>query len=304
MNKRIKRKHATLENKAVMNDTLNYIKNLGLTPFNIEFPKGYFVFPNKNSYEIMHFQLKELPEFLFGVWYNDIYLYDDVYEENLIKIVKLPIIFGERICVLDKFKPSRAEWSPLDKNFIYKGLEYSLTEYYKTLDSLQDFVKEPWNHLLFETETEYKQLLKDEKIKEDKINDVLQILYKTVEDKLKELNIPMGILVEDPYWSHNNLYLFFDENTDFEKIENILEDLHEYLQFDMDDDLKEILESLNYTETLSRYQDEFDWRSQYYWLASKDMLNKAKTMSFMDLNKEFKDLNLKGSNFVHLIGKS
>lgn len=303
MNKRIKQKHATHENKTIMTNTLNYLKSLGLTPFNIEFPKGYFVFRNKNSYEIMHFQLKEIPEFLFGVWYKDIYLYDDIYDENLVKIIKQPIIFGERICILDKFKPSRAEWSPLDKNFISKGLEYSLKDYYNTLDSLKDFVKAPWNHLAFETEAEYKQLLENEKLKDVQINDVLQILYKNIEDKFRELNIPMAILVKDPYWSHNNLYLFFEKNTESEKIEDAMWQLHEYLQFDMIDDVKEILESLNYTETVYHYDEAFDWRSQYYWLTSKDMLNKAKTMSFMDLNKEFKDLKLKGSNFVRLIAK-
>lgn len=67
MNKRIKRKLATKENKNMMDSTLKYLKTLGLTPFNIEYPKGYFVFENKNFYEMMHFQLKELPEFLFGV---------------------------------------------------------------------------------------------------------------------------------------------------------------------------------------------------------------------------------------------
>ena len=44
MNKRIKQKHATHENKNIMDNTLKYLKTLGLTPFNIEFPKGYFVF--------------------------------------------------------------------------------------------------------------------------------------------------------------------------------------------------------------------------------------------------------------------
>ena len=68
MNKRIKRKHVTKENKNMMESTLNYLKMLGLTPFNVEYPKGYFVFENKHSYEMMHFQLKENPEFLFGVW--------------------------------------------------------------------------------------------------------------------------------------------------------------------------------------------------------------------------------------------
>ena len=68
MNKRIKRKHATKENKNLMDSTLKYLKTLGLTPFNISYPDGYFVFENKNPYEIMHFQLKEKPRvFVWGL---------------------------------------------------------------------------------------------------------------------------------------------------------------------------------------------------------------------------------------------
>lgn len=47
MNKRIKRKHAAKENKNMMDSTLKYLKTLGLTPFNVEYPEGYFVFENK-----------------------------------------------------------------------------------------------------------------------------------------------------------------------------------------------------------------------------------------------------------------
>lgn len=47
MNKRIKRKHAGKQNKDMMDSTLKYLKTLGLTPFNVEYPKGYFVFENK-----------------------------------------------------------------------------------------------------------------------------------------------------------------------------------------------------------------------------------------------------------------
>ena len=58
MNKRIKRKHATKENKNMMDSTLKYLKHLGLTPFNIEYPNGYFVFENKNSYDALPTQRK------------------------------------------------------------------------------------------------------------------------------------------------------------------------------------------------------------------------------------------------------
>lgn len=209
MNKRIKRKHVTKENKNMMESTLNYLKMLGLTPFNVEYPKGYFVFENKHSYEMMHFQLKELPEFLFGVWYKEVNLYDNPNDENLIDVVKLPVIFGERLCILDKFKPSRAEWSPLYNQYIEKGRSFDLVEYFSTLRSLKEFVKAPWEFIPFETEDEYKKLLEDKQLEEKYTEEVLQVLYTRVKEKMKELNIPRGILAPDTYWSHKNLYVFF-----------------------------------------------------------------------------------------------
>lgn len=155
MNKRIKRKLATKENKNMMDSTLNYLKMLGLTPFNVEYPKGCFVFENKNSYEMMHFQLKELPEFLFEVWYKEFNL------KNPNRVVKLPVIFGERLCILDKFKPSRAEWSPLYNNYLDKDLEFELSDYWSTLRLLPNFVKTPWYYIPYETKEEYKKLLED-----------------------------------------------------------------------------------------------------------------------------------------------
>lgn len=302
MNKRIKRKHVTKENKNMMESTLNYLKMLGLTPFNVEYPKGYFVFENKHSYEMMHFQLKELPEFLFGVWYKEVNLYDNPNDENLIDVVKLPVIFGERLCILDKFKPSRAEWSPLYNQYIEKGRSFDLVEYFSTLRSLKEFVKAPWEFIPFETEDEYKKLLEDKQLEEKYTDEVLQVLYTRVKEKMKELNIPRGILAPDTYWSHKNLYVFFENGTDKETIEDRLSLLDDFLNFDLDKLVVEVAESLNCIDYVSIYSKSFDWNSNYYWLASKEELENFESMSFMELNKHFNDLNLKGSNFVRLIG--
>ncbi len=296
MNKRIKRKHATKENKNLMVSTLKYLKTLGLTPFNVEFPKGYFVFENKYSHEIMHFQLKELPEFLFGVWYKEVNL------RNPTRVVKLPVIFGERLCILDKFKPSRAEWSPLYNNYIDKNFEFGLIDYYSTLRSLKDFVKAPWNYIPYETEEDYKKLLEDKKLEEKYTEEVLQVLYSKVEEKLKELQIPCGILVQDSYWSHKNLYVFFENGTDKDVIEDKLNQVYDFVNFDLDKLVVEVAESLNCLDFISIYSKEFAWHSNYYWLVSKEELENFESMSFMELNKHFNDLNLKGSDFVRLIG--
>lgn len=296
MNKRIKRKHATKENKNMMDSTLKYLKTLGLTPFNVEYPKGYFVFENKYSHEMMHFQLKENPEFLFGVWYKEVNL------RNPTRVVKLPVIFGERLCILDKFKPSRAEWSPLYNNYIDKNMEFGTSDYWSTLRLLPDFVKTPWNYISYETEEEYKQLLEDKKLEKQYTEEVLKVLYTKLEDKMKELNIPRGILVKDSYWSHTNLYVFFEVGTEKEVIEGKLNGLYEYINFDIDKDVVKVAESLNCLDYISIYSKSFDWHSDYYWLASKEEIENFKSLSFMELNKYFNVLNLKGSNFVRLIG--
>lgn len=296
MNKRIKRKHATKENKNMMDSTLTYLKTLGLNPFNVEYPKGYFVFENKYSHEMMHFQLKENPEFLFGVWYKEVNL------RNPTRVVKLPVIFGERLCILDKFKPSRAEWSPLYNNYIDKNMEFGTSDYWSTLRLLPDFVKTPWNYIPYETEEEYKQLLEDKKLEKQYTEEVLKVLYTKLEDKMKELNIPRGILVKDSYWSHTNLYVFFEVGTEKEIIEEKLNGLYEYINFDIDKDVVNVAESLNCLDHISIYSKSFDWHSDYYWLASKEEIENFESLSFMELNKHFNNLNLKGSNFVRLIG--
>lgn len=246
---------------------------------------------------MMHFQLKENPQFLFGVWYKEFNL------KNPDRVVKLPLIFGERLSVLDKFKPSRAEWSPLYNNYLDKDLEFELSDYWSTLRLLPDFVKTPWNYIPYETEDEYKQLLEDKKLEKQYTEEVLKVLYTNLEDKMRELNIPRGILVKDSYWSHTNLYVFFEVGTEKEVIEEKLNGLYEYINFDIDKDVVKVAESLNCLDYISIYSKSFDWHSDYYWLASKEEIENFESLSFMELNKHFNNLNLKSSNFVRLIGE-
>lgn len=296
MNKRIKRKHAAKENKNMMDSTLKYLKILGLTPFNVTYPDGYFVFENKNPYEMMHFQLKENQEFLFGVWYKEFNL------KNPNRVVKLPVIFGERLSILDKFKPSRAEWSPLYNNYLDKDVEFELSDFWSTLRLLPEFVKTPWNYIPYESEEEFQKLENYFELESKYIEEVLKALYTKVEHKLKELNIPLGILSKDNYWSHKNLYLIFEVGTPQEQIDLAFESLDKFVQFDLDDEVKELTKSLNCTEYVNGYEYDFKWHLDYYWTASKETLKKAKSMNFMELNKAFKEMNLKGSNFTRLIG--
>lgn len=297
MNKRIKRKHATKENKNVMTSTLKYLKTLGLTPFNVEYPNGYFVFENKHSYEMMHFQLKENPEFLFGVWYKEYNL------KNQNRVVKLPVIFGERLSILDKFKPSRAEWSPLYNNYLDKDVEFELSDFWSTLRLLPEFVKTPWNYIPYESEEEFQKLENYFELESKYIEEVLKALYTKVEHKLKELNIPLGILAKDNYWSHKNLYLIFEEGTQQEQIDLAFEGLYNFVQFDLGGEVEDVIHSLKCRDYVNGYEYDFNWHLEYYWTVSKETLKKAKSMNFMEMNKEFKEMNLKGSNFTRLSGE-
>lgn len=296
MNKRIKRKHIAKENKNMMDSTLKYLKHLGLTPFNIEYPNGYFVFENKNSYEMMHFQLKENPQFLFGVWYKEFNL------KNPDRVVKLPLIFGERLSVLDKFKPSRAEWSPLYNNYLDKDLEFELSDYWSTLRLLPNFVKTPWNYIPGETEDSFKELSEYVELNSKYTDEVLQEVYKKVEVKFKELGIPLGILVSDPFWYHKNLYLIFEDGMPSDRIYKLFDDLYNFVQFELTDIVEELSRQEPYTEYVSIYSSAFNWHLDYFWLSDKDVLEKAKTMSFMELNEQFKKMDLKGSDFIRFIG--
>ena len=279
-----------------MDSALKYLKTLGLTPFNISYPDGYFVFENKNPYEIMHFQLKENPEFLFGVWYKEVNL------KNPTRVVKLPVIFGERLCILDKFKPSRAEWSPLYNNYLDKDVEFELSDFWSTLRLLPEFVKTPWNYIPYESEEEFQKLENYFELEAKYIEEVLKTLYTKVEHKLKELNIPLGILAKDNYWSHKNLYLIFEDGTQQEQIDLAFEVLYNFVQFDLGGEVEDVIHSLKCRDYVNGYEYDFNWHLDYYWIAKKETLKKAKSMNFMEMNKEFKEMNLKGSNFVKLIG--
>ena len=133
--------------------------------------------------------------------------------------------------------------------------------------------------------------------------EVLQKLYTKVEEKFKELEVPLGILSHDSFWSHQNLYLIFEDGTSQEQVDSTFEKLHEYVQFDLTEDVKELSRPAPYTEYVSIFSSEFDWHLDYYWWSTKDTIERAKMMSFMELNKHFNDLNLKGSDFVRLIRK-
>lgn len=140
MNRRQKRKTNTKENthlnryyKARVKDIFNQLKKRQLIVQNITFPGGYFMSMTHLKYAIVHFEIKEIPHFKFGIWFEN---YN-------------PLLFGEHKETIDKFKPSQATFSPCTENLtVTDDLEYIYHHDKVDWDNLYDRIKEletkPW----------------------------------------------------------------------------------------------------------------------------------------------------------------
>lgn len=103
----MKNRSIVRQNRRAMDDNIiKPLKKAGLHPIDVCYGDGYFIFEyGKNT--VLHFSIKELPDFRFGVW-------KDYYGKNTLTI------FGDSILYLDKFKPTR------HKNFndIYEIIDF------------------------------------------------------------------------------------------------------------------------------------------------------------------------------------
>ena len=301
MNKRIKKKQKSIEinkiskaNKQLMKTVIKHLRAIGLHPYNITYPNGYFVFQNQSRYEIMHFQLKELPEFLFGVWNKKLALSHPNRE------VRMPIIFGERICILDKFKPSRAEWTPLYDQFVQHGNEVPISEFWNTIDELKHFVTEPWSYLHGETKEDYYNTIQYDERKQEFTQKVKERLYEKIKDKLKEQQVSLGLIVPNPYFQMNHLFLMI-EDTVTVNVSSLLDVLYDYFNFDMTNDIEQIIEQLNCAEYVNPNQSEFDFCLINTYHVPKDVIEQSKSMTYRELNNTYCELFLHGTNFIRLI---
>ena len=278
-----------------MHDILKKLRALGLTPINVTFPSGYFLFMNQTDYEIMHFKLKELPEFLFGVWNKELTFDND-------ETKKVPFIFGERECLLDKFKPSRAEWSPLYNNeYIGDSKGEQLQAFWKVVDELPELVKTPWK-MTGDDEQEYLKTLKFYEEQEVKTKIVLDKLYEKLKSIMKLHQVGLMFIAPEQFFLGNDVYVVIDDVLDI-NIEELEDKLYNYFSFDFNKDLEEIISELGFSESVSTYQDCFILRFNKVLLTNKETLERTKSMSRMELNKTYKSLDLYSSNFVRLISE-
>ena len=301
MNKRIKKKHESivnrvigLTNKQLMDGVLEKLRALGLTPINVTFPSGYFLFMNQTDYEIMHFKLKELPEFLFGVWNKELTFDND-------ETKRVPFIFGERECLLDKFKPSRAEWSPLyNKTYFVKEREEQLKDFWSVVEKLPKLVHTPWE-LTGDSKEEYEKDMKAFEVREQQTKEVLAEAYKRMVAFMKSHKVEFGVLYSDGFWSGDNLYAFVDEAVaDYLEVDDKLSD---YFAFDFEKDVKDIIWKLGVSDHVSAYQEEFNIHFRGVYSVDKDLLERSKKMTRTELNNAYERLDIRTSNFVRLISE-
>ena len=301
MNKRIKKKHESIVNRAIgltnkqlMDGVLEKLRALGLTPINVTFPSGYFLFMNQTDYEIMHFKLKELPEFLFGVWNKELTFDND-------ETKKVPFVFGERECFLDKFKPSRAEWSPLyNKTYFVKEREEQLKDFWSVVEMLPKLVHTPWE-LTGDSKEEYEKDMKTFEVREQQTKEVLAEAYKRMVAFMKSHKVEFGVLYSDGFWSGGNLYAFVDEAVaDYLEVDDKLSD---YFAFDFEKDVKDIIWELGVSDHVSAYQEEFNIHFRGVYSVDKDLLERSKKMTRTELNNAYERLDIRTSNFVRLISE-
>lgn len=301
MNKRIKKKRESIVNRAIgltnkqlMDGVLEKLRALGLTPINVTFPSGYFLFMNQTDYEIMHFKLKELPEFLFGVWNKELTFDND-------ETKKVPFVFGERECFLDKFKPSRAEWSPLyNKTYFVKEREEQLKDFWSVVEMLPKLVHTPWE-LTGDSKEEYEKDMKIFEVREQQTKEVLAEAYKRMVAFMKSHKVEFGVLYSDGFWSGDNLYAFVDEAVaDYLEVDDKLSD---YFAFDFEKDVKDIIWELGVSDHVSAYQEEFNIHFRGVYSVDKDLLERSKKMTRTELNNAYERLDIRTSNFVRLISE-
>ena len=304
MNKRIKKKHESIVNRAIgltnkqlMNGVLDKLRGHGLTPHKIEFPAGYFIFMNKTSYEIMHFELKELPEFYFGVWNRTICVND----KDGSKIVsRIPFIFGERKCMLDKFKPSQAEWSPLyNTTYFVKEQEEQLQDFWSVVDTLPELIHTPWE-LVEEDKEEYEKTLKFFEVRNQQTQLILPEVYKRITAFLKKQHVDMGLLYSDDLFFGNHFYVIVDKSLGLDTSE-VNDKITDYLAFEFEKDLEDVIRQFDVSEHVSIYRDEFIIFFEGCYVVDKEVLERSKTMSRTELNEAYKNLDIRTSNFVRLV---
>lgn len=111
------------------------------TPFHIEdvkYQDGYYIFGTGTN-SIAHFHIKEIPGFLFGIWWNE-----PKVDEDKNRTVVPGEMFAQYEDNIDKFKPSRSEFCWNISAVFYTQFEDDINGRYMLLQELKFMANEPY----------------------------------------------------------------------------------------------------------------------------------------------------------------
>lgn len=140
MNKRQAKKQLTREAYPKTKETINLLfktlKELKLTPYNIDFSGSHSPWKYSPTREQIIFKIKEISHIVFGLWVADFQVGSYPSHRNR-------AIFGEFDFAVDKFRPSSVSWSP-GHGFIEQGEWVSDEDFISQIRQIKVFVEEPW----------------------------------------------------------------------------------------------------------------------------------------------------------------
>ena len=110
----------------------------------------------------------------------------------------------------------------------------------------------------------------------------------------------MGLLYSDDFFIGNNLCVIVDKSLGLDTSE-VNDKITDYLAFEFEKDLEDVIRQFDVSEHVSIYQDEFIFFFEGCYVVDKEVLERSKTMSRAELNKIYNSLDIRTSNFVRLV---
>ena len=273
-------KKTNLKNQTSINLLFNTIKEIGLTPYNIDHSDSYYPSKYSSKRELISFKIKEIPYVTFGFWLTE-------FQTNNMPAHYNRSLFGEFDFNIDNFRPSSTSWSPNHK-FIEKGIYLPDEELVSQIKQLKDFVNEPWKLASSEDfkKEDYYYYFNLAKQKEKDFNLVVDFAYDFLLKYMKEKKIDFALIekqFKSYYWPnrYGDFYITFnmDEKYDFSfPFEEA---------FSIENTLEEEIEKFIEKNKLAVSYWYFSFRVEAIYIYSTDEEKAPKSFSKKDLEKYF-----------------
>lgn len=188
-------KEATEKLFEAMNETLTDMEECPFTFEDVQYVSGYFIFEFGDN-KVVHFHVKEIPGWLFGIWWGEPVLEHDEDKELQIKVSYE--MFAQYENNINKFKPAASNICITD-NITFNG-EWDLS--ISLIEKMIFIHNEPelafcedcygWNyeykyHTRAEAKKEFKAYLKHQNLKETLLPQLDKNVYDVVAEILEEL---------------------------------------------------------------------------------------------------------------------